>query len=188
MSKQRGRDLNLLDAMILVAATAVGLSLISAGGWYQLKNLGGRANIRGWLRYLVLYMVAARSLLPILSCWTFAVLAIRLRRPRPSCRRLARQPGMIACLVPSAITTLLVALFLIGDSWLMPPDRNFIQNAVQASENYAPQAVLGAWVALLPGRRFRIEPGPIDRMGICLGVGWISICVPYLANLFHPFL
>jgi hypothetical protein len=47
---------------------------------------------------------------PFLMAWTTALLVVRLRRPRPSWRRLSRQPGMAAC----GIATLVVLVHLTG--------------------------------------------------------------------------
>jgi hypothetical protein len=99
---------------------------------------------------------------------TFALLVIRLRRPRPRFRRLNRQPGFVAC-VAAGLTLLLcgatsLPLLAHGKDWV-----SFI--------SYAPEvcfAVVGAWLALALAGRWHTEPGWIDRMGLAVGVLWIA--------------
>jgi hypothetical protein len=85
------RKFSILDAMILVAASALGLALIRflyATGRYL--SMG-----RPWYAFVAQYTVEAT--VPFLITWTLAFLVLRLRQPRPRLRRLLRQPGMVAC-------------------------------------------------------------------------------------------
>src|SRR5690242_12341334 len=82
----RCRPPALLDAMVLVAATALALALV--------KRLDGP--LWGGCPAPV-----AKEL-PCLLVGTATVLVLRLRRPRPSWRRLMRQPGAVACVTVGA--------------------------------------------------------------------------------------
>ncbi|MGO9465027.1 MAG: hypothetical protein ACLQIB_12220 [Isosphaeraceae bacterium] len=93
------RRFTLLDAIILMAATAAGLALLGmylAQGWFF-----GGAFFYGRFESYVLSGIEA--VFPFLILWTFALVILRLRQPRPRIRRLARQPGMAACSAASLI-------------------------------------------------------------------------------------
>jgi hypothetical protein len=87
------RKFNLLDAMILVAATAAGMAFLRmflAEGRFSPVTI-----FQGWsLTSRVLSGI--ETAYPFLVMWTFALVILRLRQPRPRMRRLARQPGMAA--------------------------------------------------------------------------------------------
>jgi hypothetical protein len=172
MTPPRCRRFTISDAIILVAATAIGLSQVRG----ILGELG-TFNRSTWkleqhLYALKLFAVAV----PILTAWTVAFLLLRLRRPRPGLRRLVRQPGMAACyavLVPLLIIlayAVTISLFT-GES-MYQPDTSF-KPLFYNSEAMA-SAVLGAWLLLWLGGLGRAEPGWIDRMGRTIGVLWIA--------------
>src|SRR5262249_26791016 len=81
----QSRKPTIIDGMILIGATAVGLGLARAT-W---------SGFHHGLLGLVGFVVAA--IYGMLAPWASALLVIRLRRPRPPRRRLGRQPGYIAC-------------------------------------------------------------------------------------------
>jgi hypothetical protein len=157
--------------MILVAATAIGCGLVQwigldAGGSY--RAIGLLINI-SWLA------------MPLVASWTLAMIPIRLRGPRPRLRRLARQPGMMAsCAAGVAIafiTLIVVAVRLVlyvrgNDEQL---DLGLMEMLLLV---FVPMsigsAVTVAWVGLLFGRRWRAEPGWVDRLGRALGIFWIA--------------
>ncbi|MGO9465028.1 MAG: hypothetical protein ACLQIB_12215 [Isosphaeraceae bacterium] len=99
MHAQSTRKFTLLDAMILVAATAAGLALLRmllAEGRFSLGAIFvGRftSRVLGGIEWAY----------PFLMMWTFALVILGLRPPRPPIRRLARQPGMAACSAASLI-------------------------------------------------------------------------------------
>src|SRR5947209_11055 len=82
------RKPTLLDAMIVVAATAVGLACFRPVPplFYSGPHV--------WALSVLVADVTA-----LLAPWTVALLVIRLLPPRPRLRRLARQPGFVACAV-----------------------------------------------------------------------------------------
>src|SRR4051794_6753460 len=94
MSKPPRRTFTLLDAMILVAATAIGLAVAryisdAPVALSEVEFGGGR--IYAWFRN------AMRWLTCIALMWSLFLLPIRLRQPRPTFRRLMRQPSTRAC-------------------------------------------------------------------------------------------
>ena len=119
-SRQR---FTLLDAMVLLAALALGLALmrgytrewgriryspqILPGGW------GARPwDTRDWIAWAAQTSLNRFTfLMPLLATLTATVLLLRLRPPRPRLSLLLRQPGIVAA---AAATTAVVL-------WLPPP-------------------------------------------------------------------
>ena len=98
------RRLTLLDAAVLVAATAVGVALVRAvwgpGVPEPIARLTAPppAHPGGWSPWLVIQRadLVGRVLAVLLLAWTPALLGLRLRRPRPSAGRLMARPGSAA--------------------------------------------------------------------------------------------
>lgn len=180
-SRAEARRFTISDGMILVAATAVGL----AWGGSNWRQVGQGMNPLGgvWDDGRQLIIALAMSAMPSLMAWTLALLIVRLRRPRPSWRRVARQPGTTACLaasLPIAASGAIIAGFLIHYARMreLPAAfwREFPGNLVEFLFFPAPFAgfsVLVAWAMLGLQRQWRGERGWIDRAGRVLGVSWI---------------
>jgi hypothetical protein len=164
------RKFGLLDAMILVAAIALWSAALryfgpatNWGNWVSIWVFSGG----GWLRVL------QRQTGLLLFILSIAMVLIRLRSPRPKRLRLWRQPGMTGC--AAAIMGVLVyaiseALSQLGgrQEW----DR-FLTGAFWYQWPYAGPAVIGAWLALIFTRRWRAEPGSIDRLGRLIAMCWL---------------
>ena len=158
MRRRRCRRISILDVMILVAASAIGLTLA--------RTLVGDA--RSILNLLV-WPASFFLLGP-----TLAFLAIRLRGPRPTIRRLTCQPGMAACCAVAIVTAIDAISW--GVFWLKlkPEDAQFMLARFWrlSRENPGP-AVAATWLGLVLSRRWRPEPGWIDRIGRLIGVLWL---------------
>ena len=173
------RRFTMLDAMILVAATAAGCALCRPVWTRTVQDFDGRAT-----RYL--YggsMIAACFLTPL----SLALLVFRSRSPRPSNRKLRRQPGLMACLVVMlawALTGCLAAWEWVREiaPWpqLAGPWRGSpmsLSEAIDFTTTTAGWMVAAAWFALAVARAHRPEPSWIDRAGRIVGAGWIAIAV-----------
>lgn len=155
---ERCRPFSVGDAMIFVAAAAVGMAIVKATGMVAML----RAN---------LFVVLANSVVLAFSMpLTVAWLVVRLRRPRPPLRRVWWQPGMLAA-EAMAVTFGLAMLVELAQPkgfgitvWVVTP--------------LMPLPV--AWSALALSGRWRREPGWIDRLGVAIGAGW---CLETLALL-----
>jgi hypothetical protein len=137
---------------------------------------------------------------PFLMAWTLAFPLLRLRRPRPSVRLLARQPGMAACAVAtlvlvvrfSAITfrwALAWSWTALGHSHSRPnwslgattPDASPLLHLWQSihlgylESSSAAHGIAGAWVIMAVGGWWRPERSAIDWLGRALGVAWIAL-------------
>lgn len=114
---------------------------------------------------------------------TIAVLALRLRSPRPRFRRLARQPGWVACVMAS-LSSLVAGLLLLSCMAMNGADwGRFLIRSLWA---YNGPTVAGAWILLAMSGRWKSEASWIDRMGRLLGLGWVLSLV--LAELAGPWL
>ena len=92
------RPFRLADAMVLVVAVATGLSVNRA------------SRLASFPRPKLDYYSIAHLLnlvLPHVATTTVALVVMQLLKPRPAFRRLARQPGAIACMVASAVLVLI---------------------------------------------------------------------------------
>jgi hypothetical protein len=183
------RRFRLVDAMILVAATAIGcgtIDLLSRATVGGLSPLDGFDEVREFFHQSpgeiggegVAYFFAMISVLvsPIVAAWTLALLPIRLIDPRPRWRRVACQPGMMAACASAfaiaGIGLLICGLVLVCGS---KSDAGLI---VESAHGSAPMfvglAVSISWMTLLVGRRWRAERSWVDRFGRAVGCFWIA--------------
>jgi hypothetical protein len=184
------RRLLVSDVMLLVLAAAICLAAYrtflntSRNGLSELaqfETVISWVGSTGW----VLLQIEQRiePTLPIAAAWTVAVAVLRLRPPRPSWRRVLRQPGTTACL--AAIFGSLWAVAGVGGTLLLMVVREpagvgswssrFFQLADWDLFAYVGLAVASAWFAQALSGRWRPVPDPIDRLGRILGVYWILV-------------
>lgn len=171
--RARPRPFGVGDAMILVAAMAVGTLAIR---WSLTTLADLRADVAGvnpGMRRFLYVQYAGSAFNPYLAAVTVALLVIRLRRPHPGWRRVARQPGFIACAVATAamaIEAAWIGALLAMGSGFIHVTTIFVGYAQQVSF-----AVVGGWIALAVSGRWRAEKGWIDRAGCAAGVMWIGV-------------
>ncbi len=165
------RPPTVVDAMILVAGVAVGLALNRDDPklWDRLSSLP-ETWAYSWLWFLLAKSFAL-GLVPI----SLAYLVIRLRRPRPPLRRLILQPGTAACAAVVIVTALDVVAWSIY--WRGDPARltRIIHRYWNLYGDRPALAVAVTWLGLWLSRRWRPEPGWIDRLGQAIGMMWIVL-------------
>jgi hypothetical protein len=165
-NKAKCRPFMLLDAMILVAATAGGFGLWR---WLFIDALNSPHN--SIFQYSILYRTAAFFVTagPVILVETLGFIAIRLRQPRPPLRRLMAQPGMMSCVASVCFLTFLATFLIIASEKAGWPLGGL------AEELPAPvgRVVATSWMILLLSRRWRFERGWIDMLGVILGCYWI---------------
>ncbi|MGO9466628.1 MAG: hypothetical protein ACLQIB_18315 [Isosphaeraceae bacterium] len=189
MSARERRPITLFDLVILVSATAIGLSLVQFGWprkvagawiftWPVLASNGGYRS-KTWV---LPFAERAAPFLPCLAAWSLAFLVTRFRAPRPRLRRLRMQPGLIAAV--SALSVLTIeSVVLIGSAWFdgrfnfsSPLRINaFVVNGVVMLAHHAGWAVAVSWLTLVLIGRWRPERSWIDRWGRVLGYTWIIV-------------
>ena len=169
------RRFTLADAMILIAAAAVGIA--AARWWHQITEQEPPT-------FQKKYFLLNGEIIPIYLSWFFlpftpAMIAIRLRKPRPTYRRLFWQPGIQ---VSTAVGCAVVCPVLEwGSIALIPTDAFAHHFPFYAIGNglttmVGPMVAVSWLIAFLVGRR-RSEAGWIDRGGRVLGWVWISLWV-----------
>jgi hypothetical protein len=169
------RPFTLTDAMILIAATAIGLCAERTRTSYlQLDTQFALSNSEFWLDF-------ACSLALSL---TLALIPLRLLQPRPAWRRLRRQPGLVVSLT----SVLVVALWCLSRapsvlraSWRSIPWLKEAALADAFDTTFWPYfhgpAVAVAWMVLALSGRWCPEASWIDRLGRALGITWIGLFV-----------
>lgn len=185
------RKFTLIDAMFLVAATAVALVPIRyAYDSDMLEALSAAWTFEGvWEFALGLHWIFT----PLLVTWSLALWLLRLRQPRPRLRRLFRQPGMAATtaillsvvLILIKLFAMLVIVFLAAKAFARSGEGLALDFLFVCSRMYSAalcDALLAVWLVLWLGRVWRCEASWIDRAGRALGIfgvvygllfGWI---------------
>ena len=174
------RQFRLLDAMILVAAAAIGCGVILCSArvakrtpydWYSelVREEYDELAICGKILLLCLLTM------PLVATVTLALIPIRLVGTSSSFRRLARQPGLMASCA-SGVTIAFIGLpVLVGalaagaswdGVWRMLADEEEIYSATM----YGGLAVFVSWMTLFVGGRWRAERSWIDRFGRAMGL------------------
>ncbi len=167
------RAFTLADAMILTAATALGLGV--GRFWlamYREARVG--PNYGGTLEH------AIRCGFWVAIAWTLALIPLGFKPPRPTWRRLRSRPGFVAAMATAA--ALLVALV---HEWFVLKIRpwslalRIFLPAVSSPARYGPMVAV-AWLTLAVARGWRSECCWIDRLGRALGAFWIGAYVVLL--------
>ena len=189
--------LNPITQLILVAAAALGCGLTNAIwsfteaviSWKELGNAFIRL-VGGPLRpsetqvrlALELSLVQFLLLAPIVAAGSTAVIPIRLTGPRPRWRRLMMQPGLVASLgaLPAFCG---IAVFWVFCHWHGPRGGWDPTSFILIAPIFVGLSVLGAWMTLILGGRWRPERSWIDRLGRACGVFWISAGVAICAGI-----
>ena len=157
------RPFALLDALFLVGAAAVGFA-------------GCRAEET---RYSEWYYRVQMFFGFFLALASWLVLILRLRRPRPSIRLIARQPGAVACFGVAAVQLVQFAESLasssaVGEMGFVSGVGPAIWTFFSGFDSSLAAVVPISWALLVANRRWRPEPGWIDRSGRLLGWTWIA--------------
>jgi hypothetical protein len=171
MTTLQVRKFGILDAMIMVVATAAGLSLFRTIDPLSHDPLSWSTRSP---RVYCAVLGGVRATVPFLVTWTPVLIVLRLRRPRPRWRRLARQPGLVACSIATLI--LMVGCLNLLSLEGLPSDRFYhLHNRMVFFDLYPGYGVAGAWLILISSGRWRPELSGIDRLGRALGLVWMIV-------------
>ena len=171
------RRFTLLDGLLVIGTFALGFA-----GCRGLSLFGNpfmpSPSVSPWASELHAYAGF------FLRLFSFLILVLRLRRTRPTLRRMACQPGVVACFTVAFLGLGLYANHQIEGmiaEHLMPaggPEPEtfeiriwFFFNSVSDEFGYV---VAVAWSLLALGGRWRSEPGWLDRSGRVVGLCWIA--------------
>jgi hypothetical protein len=184
--------MTVLDAILLVAATAIGLALV--------RMTYSHPILRWKLEPFETDDLAARTLLerigvwviimsPLLVAWTVVLPILRWIPPRPAPRRLLRQPGMVACgggvliMVAGSVINILMFFYYgfamfwdVGLFEWQGLDERHVSSAqilTLTDLRHVGLFVAVAWSALALTGRWRPAPDWVDRLGRAIGFAWI---------------
>jgi hypothetical protein len=174
------RRFTILDAMILVGVTSVGLAWnrwafqhfsTFDGPFDRLPSIHKLFNLLMW------------NLVPHLALWSLAILVLGLRGPRAPFRAIVKRPGMSACSAASMA-------ILFEAAWYIPfkighPGGVLSGILIIHECERVGFAVGGAWLVLMVGTLWKSEMNWIDRAGRVLGFSWIAVTIFFnFRNLF----
>jgi hypothetical protein len=154
------RRFALLDAMILVAATAVGLAVAR---WCQSEVY----------RPAELWIDFGSALL---AAWTWTGLLFLMRHPRPTLRRLILRPGGAACIASALATSISVLLCLLGlaKCLVFGGTFRFVEFFVVCAIASAP-AILASWLTIALSGLWCSKTDWIEWLGRLLAGSWILL-------------
>jgi hypothetical protein len=187
--RMHSRSFGVADAMLLVVAVAIALC-VNRMDWPRIQSF---RNFDPYAKIQVILEVV----LPYVAIGTAALLGMRLRQPRPSFRRVAQQPGALACMVSSAallliacwIATTMATGRIVESSVFVYFGPNLGGHGTGTMLHYPGGmafvaygdrvgfAVAGAWLALLLSGHWRPERTWIDRLGRATGWLWLGVTV-----------
>jgi hypothetical protein len=187
------RKFRVIDGLILVAATAVGLAASRASTPDELtfERIWESATKPrdGWsLLFLAQFSsdLISIAVVPTLATWTLAYLLLRLMRPRPPWRKLSGQPGWMACLIATAAIALTAVVSVIArvTSSETYNHLSWLSWQVMIGSIQTGMAVFWCWATMLLSGRRRPESNWIDRLSRLLGLIWLAVAMVFAyANL-----
>jgi hypothetical protein len=176
-ARNQARRFTLLDAIALVAAVALGLA------WVRAYRLSMRAIAAATGGAVLSFSVPIRyfgPLAPFLATLAVCLFGLRLLRPRPTRRQLARSPGF-AALASSLLGLIITAATVATDEALAilgrGPSTAYLFHITMRTLNYSAPAIAGAWLALaLSGRPWRRTGRDwVEWLAIAVGVAWLLL-------------
>ena len=185
-----GRTMTVLDVMALVGSAAVGLVVFR----FVIAILGVDL-ITGLLRaqdspagFIDQCLRVLSHGAPLAGAWIFVAPLVRLRRPRPSLRELARRPGIAASLGAAfglgfaalglAITQVIRQAF----GRPMASLEDFLPIYVAHASILSGAGVAGVWLGLALGGLWRPAEDWADRLGRAAGLFWVVFGLGYMAQ------
>jgi hypothetical protein len=171
MRPNPARPFRMIDALWLVAASAASLGLVRELGyvWVVVDKISQKYFPDGILHSPEdgnVAHVLGLSLAP----WSFALLILRLRRPRPGRRRLAAQPGFVASAMSSLVMLLLgVTNAVPGWGWF----NSYYLAFWMTDARPIAISLIASWTLMGCCGRWRPESSWIDRAGRALAILWI---------------
>jgi hypothetical protein len=191
------RRFGILDALMLIAFTALGLAWCKASGvspWQETsRSPFDEDNLNS--TYVLSFAVLCHFLSLLLVAWTFVFPLLRFRKPRPSFRRLGRSPGTAACLT---VLIVLAVSFVVTLAWWI--SRSYVWGSVgnddpglfevcyEDVKNLCVQAgpaIIAIWSILGVIRKIRLERDWVEVFGFILALGWILLRFEGIITLWH---
>jgi hypothetical protein len=179
--------MRLADAMMLVAATAIGAAIIRDNRWNPTTVLTHMGAIRlpeyqpwakGWIKVGASQL--GRNLNVLLLAWTIAVLLMTAVRNPRSYRDHACRPGFAACLAVATVLIIspiaaIVKHFFDRPLWSVRFNRTLLCNFLQYWSVPMSCGVLTVWACLWLTGNWRRDETYLDQLGRLLGTAWIVV-------------
>ncbi len=196
MSSSPRRPFNLLDAMVLLAATAAGFAIA--------RGMPGKlwgSNTEPY-ESEVLLQIARWTVVcvPFLAAWTIALFLLPFlsRRLRPSFIGLLHQPGAAAC-TAAALAIIIETVNVMALSLMHSNPLSVYKGPVShvllftlthdmVCELGMPGlAVIVAWLVLASNGRWQPETNWLDLAGRLMGLVWVVLMAfrPWLSSMLH---
>ncbi len=177
------RRFRLMDAIIMIAAMAVGLAGIRC--YLPEEFLLSRDHLdRPWYGWTTIISISI-SCLPIPAALGVGIGICRLIPPRPCRQELASQPGFAACVANSfsvLILTTLLSLIYLTELGVHQTHGPSLPSIIKLLAAFLPGTfVVWVWLILVYGRKWRPEPSWIDRAGRLIGFFWILLCLSIMS-------
>ena len=180
MDETCSRRFTLLDALILIAATAVGFACARlATNWAHSYYAFLNPNV-GWLRF----QIGAGYSVILLTAWSFTLLALATRARPSSLPQSLQVPGTAACAMSMVA---LISALLAKALWASTHRSVALHPANWADVGswgpHAGMAVAAAWLVLAACGRWQRTADWIERAGRGVGIGWITLGI--VDSVFH---
>ncbi len=172
------RRFSLLDAMILVAACALGaMSIRPTIDLCEEHWFGTNEILPSFINAILHGVTVLVSVLPPwLASFSVAFVVLRFRQPRPHWRRLLRQPGTTACLAVIPILAIGASLASLSLALVGPPWYGSLYSTTLVPILDPPAtAVVAVWTLQALAGRWKAESSWIDRLGRAIGWGWVFL-------------
>ena len=172
------RHFTIGDAMILVAAAALGFALMRLPPWNYSYEAPDPRTALLWRFF--------NATTPLILALAPAWLVLRLRRPRPRLHALLRRPGSASGFAALAASIACAVLGLGSLSMRVPGSVPYWMLCGFGDVGYM---VLGCLAALLLSRRSRMVCGWIEWIGLGIGLHWLSSLAYQVSTpILHPLL
>jgi hypothetical protein len=169
------RKFTLIDAMVLVAATA--LSLVMIRDYLNNERFRRILSLPGDWRMSTLWLHGCAYvgvLSPLAVALSLALFILCLRKPRPEMRLLLRQPGMVAsCGTVIAGSLFVLKVFFSSLAVDRPWGLVRLYDIWMMRLPWSAEVVAAAWILLWLSGNWQSEASWIDRAGRALGVYWV---------------
>lgn len=168
-----GRRPGLLDGMLFIAATAVGLAL-----WRAFESSVRAAGPNFGVRWSWYQLMSAGY---ILGPWSLALLAASARQPRPGLRRLATRPAFVVGL--ALLLVLAIEAVAVGAAMaIRGPRASVLMNGPGELLPilipwHVGNALAVSWAVQASRGRRRWRAGWLDRLGWAVGSCWIALAL-----------
>jgi hypothetical protein len=184
--RRLARKIYVLDAMVLIAATAAGF-LVDRLIWFDVAR-GAWLDLRGWKGnapkdFQLIIAVGIVLSMPLAASWTVASLALQLRRPRYRLRRLLCRTGMAACCaaVPAFAVGAGMVICTMRANLLTRTSRSIVAFGMPV---LAGSNVIAVWTVLMIIGGHRAASDWHDRLGRLIGLYWVMaiLAVGWMLN------